>query len=699
MTRAALLTLLLAAAPALAQPAEPSEPVHRGTLKGAVLDRATQRPLAGANILVLDQSLGDIADEGGRFLVADVPAGVHRVQVSMIGYETAVAADVVVRGRRITSLQVELGEQAVGMGETVVTADYFAAVEDEVVSTVNFNYEEIRRTPGSAGDISRLLQALPAVNMASDQRNDLLVRGGSPAENLVIIDNIEVPNINHFPTQGASGGPIGLLNTDLIADVDFSAGGFSAAYGDRLSSVMQVDLREGNRDELDGQANLDMAGAGFVFEGPIASGRGAWLASARRSYLELIVDAIGTGAVPKYSDLQGKATYDLSDRHQLSFLGMAGFDQINFEPEDAEEDPNYTDFTSDQYVAGANWRWLFGAGGYANTSLAYTHTQYDVHVVDGDLGTPIYENQSQERELVLRSGSHYRLAPGTELEWGGVARRLFSGYDIALKADTNRVGATTPPVRVNQDVDATKIGLYASARQQLLTRLTATAGVRFEHFDLNGEYDVAPRLSLTLDLDDRTSLSAAYGIYYQNLAPSLLVQDPANRDLENPRADHYVLGLRRRLTPSTLFTLEAYLKEYTELPLDPNDPTASVIDSYAEYGSPTPGLLLGGGKATSRGLEALLQKKLARDLFGSLSYSYGVSRYTDLNGVERNRSFDNRHLFSAIFGYRRSDRWEFSGRWSYAGGRPYTPFDPLLSARLGTGIVQRDRINAERFPA
>ena len=669
-----------------------------GTLKGTIVDRATQQPLPGANLVVLDARLGGIAGGDGRFTVPDVPVGVHRLQVSMIGYQTAIRPDVVVRSNRITSVEIELEEQALDMEETMVTADYFSQVEEEAVSTVNFNYEEIRRSPGAAGDISRLLQALPAINMASDDRNDLIVRGGSPAENLVLIDNIEIPNINHFPTQGATGGPIGLLNIDLIADVNFSAGGFPAAYGDRLSSVMEVDLREGNRDELDIQANLDMAGAGFIFEGPLSTGRGAWLVSARRSYLELIVDAIGTGAVPRYSDLQGKATFDLADGHRLSLLGLAGFDEIAFEPEDSDEDDDYTDFTSDQYVTGANWRWLWSTGGYANTSLSFTLTDYAVDVVDGDLGSPIYANQSQERELVLRSSFHYRLGPDTELEWGGVARRVFSTYDIFFKADTNRVGATTPQVRVGQDVDANKFGLFASARQQLLTRLTATAGVRFEYFDLNEEYDLAPRLNLTFDIDDRTSLNAACGIYYQNLAPSLLVQDPANRDLENPRADHYVIGLRRRLTPSTLFTLETFLKQYTQLPLDPDDPTASVIDSYAEYGSPTPGRLVGGGEATSHGLELLLQKKLARDLYGSLSYSYSVSSYTDLTGKKRDRSFDNRHLFSAICGYRPSDRWEFSGRWSYAGGRPYTPFDPLLSTQLGTGIVQRDRINAERFP-
>ncbi|MFC1526576.1 carboxypeptidase-like regulatory domain-containing protein, partial [Candidatus Latescibacterota bacterium] len=162
--RLALLTLLFATA------LHAESPIRHGTLKGVVLDRSTQRPLVGANILVLDHQLGATADEEGRFLVASVPTGVHRLQVSMIGYETAVRADVVVKYKRITAVEIELEERALGMAETVVTADYFADVADEAVSTVNFSYEEIRRSPGSAGDISRLLQSLPAVNMASDDR-------------------------------------------------------------------------------------------------------------------------------------------------------------------------------------------------------------------------------------------------------------------------------------------------------------------------------------------------------------------------------------------------------------------------------------------------------------------------------------------------------------------------------------------------
>jgi hypothetical protein len=693
-----IFALVLVNLMAFAWLAHSQEAVRVGSISGRVIDAATQQPLLGANVAVMGRQLGGSVGEDGRFVIAGVPVGLYRLQISMIGYETAIRPDVVVRSNRITSVQIELDETALGMGEVVVTADYFSAIEEEAVSTVNFNFEEIRRSPGAAGDISRLVQALPSVNMNTDQRNDLIVRGGSPAENLTIIDNIEIPNINHFPTQGASGGPIGLLNTDLIADVTFYAGGFSAEYGDRLSSVIVVDQREGNREEFDGEVNLGMVGAGLILEGPVGRRRGSWILSARRSYLDLIVNAIGTGAVPKYSDVQAMATYDLNPENQLELLAISGFDTIDISPDDEAED-DFVAVATDQYIAGANWRWLWSTKGYAETSLAYTRGDYGVNVLDGETRQVLFNNDSREQKLALRSNWHFALRPGSAVKWGIVARRLFSDFDMFDDAGTNRVNIPEDELQLREEVTATKLGAFASLQQSLGARLSATVGARLEYFDLNEEFDWSPRVSLAGKLDERTTLTAAFGIYYQNLSLSLLVQHPDNRRLENPRADHYVVGLRRRLTPNTLLSVEAYQKNYTESPFDPDDPTILIVDYFADFGTPVPGRLVGGGKAQSRGVEALIQKKLAEDVYGTLSYAYSISQYTDFTGVERNRTFDNRHLVSLIVGYRSSDRFEYSVRWRYAGGRPYTPFDQELSRQLGQAIIQRDRINSERYSA
>lgn len=684
--------LLLALLPAAAQ--EPT-----GTIKGLVLDQHTLQPLAGANVALLGTPLGAVAGAEGQFVIARAPVGVHRLRVSMVGYAERIRPDLIVQARRITAITVRLEDKPLQVEEATVTADYFSTAEDEAVSAVNFNYEEIRRSPGSAQDISRLLQAMPSVNLNNDQRNDLIVRGGSPAENLVLVDDIEIPNINHFPTQGASGGPIGLLNVEMISEADFSAGGFSAAHGDRLSSVMSIRLREGNRDEFDGQADMGMAGAGFVFEGPLRQGRGAWMLGARRSYLDLIVGAIGTGAVPKYSDVQGKLSWDLGPDHKLSVLGLGGFDHIAAEPEDSDENDDRFAADYDQYVLGATWRWLWSDQGYSTTSLAQTYGSFGVEVNEGWTPVLLYTNDSQEREVALRHQGTWHWSPGHTLTWGLGLKGLFSDLGFYAAPDTNRLNVPIPEYRLGQEVQTAKASAFLSYERLLFQRLRAALGLRYDYLAYNEESDLAPRLNLSWDLDAETSLNASWGLYYQALPLSLLAQHADNRHLENLRAIHYVLGLNRRLSPSTRLTLEAYLKEYAELPFDPDDPTASAIDAFANFGSPLPGALVGGGKARSRGAELLVQKKLAQSLYGTFGYSYSVSRYTDLSGAQRNRDFDNRHLLSAIVGYRPSPTWEFSGRWSFAGGRPYTPYDQELSTAIGKGIVQKELLNRRRYPA
>jgi hypothetical protein len=671
----------------------------KGTINGLVVDQATQQPLPGANLVLLDLKIGTTTGADGRFVLAGVPLSNHRIRVSMIGYKEHIRADVIVRSGRITTVEIQLSQQVLDMRETVIEAGYFSAPEEKSVSAIHFSHEEIRRSPGSAQDISRLLQALPSINMNNDQRNDLIVRGGSPSENLTLIDHIEIPNINHFPTQGASGGPIGLLNIDLISATNFHAGGFSSAYGDRLSSVLAIDLREGNRDEFDGEFNLGMAGAGFVFEGPLRRGRGAWVISTRRSYLDLIVGAIGTGAVPEYSDIQGKLSYDLGPAHRLSLLSISGFDHIDIAADDQDENEDNVVWNADQHVLGTSWKWLWSPRGYATTSLAYSYTDFAIDVTEDPSLKLLYQNDAQEREIALRSNFHYSPRPGRTFSWGVAAKRIFSDFGIFAAADTNRVNASEPELRIQDRVETSKAGLYLMYEHYLSQRLQATLGMRYDYFAYNQESDLAPRLALSYDLDAITSLHAAWGLYYQNLPASLLVQHSDNRVLENPRADHWVLGLKRRLTPSTQLSLEVYLKNYTELPYDPDDPTLSVVDAFADFGAPAPGRLIGGGKASSRGAELLLQKKLAQALYGTASYSYSVSRYTDLEGVERDRNFDNRHLFSLILGYRPSDKYEFSVRWRYAGGRPYTPYDEELSTQFNNGIIQKDRLNSERYSA
>lgn len=261
--------------------------------------------------------MGAATGTSGEFVINNVPVGSYSLLFSYIGYEPVAKADVIVKSQRITFVDAELKLSSVEMKGVVVRPGYFAEAEDQSTSVIGFSREEIRRAPGSAGDVSRIVFGLPAVAKVSDTKNSLIVRGGGPTENGFYIDNIEIPNINHFPEQGSSGGPIGMLNVDFIGDVNFHTGSFSTVYGDKLSSIMDISFRKGNQDELDAQIDMSFAGFGAIAEGALPDGSGSWFFSARRSFLDLIVKAIGEDetSLPQYSDLQGKLFFDLSPRH------------------------------------------------------------------------------------------------------------------------------------------------------------------------------------------------------------------------------------------------------------------------------------------------------------------------------------------------------------------------------------------------
>jgi hypothetical protein len=377
--------------------------IPTGTIQGKVLDADIKAPLIGANVVLRGTHLGAATDLNGNFVVKKVPVGSYALQFDYIGYERVTKADIIVRSERITSVQAELKMSAVETEGVSVTAGYFSDDEDQPTSSVNFSHEEIRRAPGSAGDVSRIVISLPSLAKVNDQSNNLIVRGGNPIENTFFIDNIEIPNINHFPHQGASGGPIGILNVDFIQDVNFYTGGFSVLYGDKLSSIMDIKFREGNRSEFDAQLDLNFGGFGGVAEGPIFNNKGSWLFSARRSYLDFVVDVfdVGSTIAPVYGDIQGKLVYDFNPNHKLILLSIFADDHNAPDRETGEKNymTHYGNQDLYQGIVGINWRAIWNKSGYSNTSLAYTSNKFNEDFYETTTGKYDIRNRSHEKNF------------------------------------------------------------------------------------------------------------------------------------------------------------------------------------------------------------------------------------------------------------------------------------------------------------
>ena len=680
-----------------------------GTIKGVLVDDETKSPLAGANVEILDHGLGAATDAEGHYMINNVPVGSYALRFSYLGYETVTRTDIIVRSSRITFVNDALKLSVLETEAIVVNAGYFAKIEGEPTSTTNFTAEEIRRAPGSAGDVSRIIYGLPSVAKVNDTKNSLIVRGGSALENGFYVDNIEINNINHFPEQGSSGGPIGMLNVDFIEDVNFYTGGFSAVYGDRLSSVMELKMREGNRDELDAQLDLNFSGFGGIAEGPLFNGNGSWMISARRSYLDFIVDAIGENAssVPQYGDIQAKMVYDLSPKHQLTFLNIGGLDAIGIDKNDAVEDKTnmYNDFKILQNTAGLNWRYLWSEKGYSNTALSYAYTDYDFtlfdtrHYMDTGNELIITDQKSQEQEYRLRNANHLRFNPTNNVDFGLEGKILQVNYDNYYGPYNDFLGNPTPIFTVKDDKSAAKLHGFINYSWQPFSKLTLNPGMRISHFTYNSNTNLSPRFSASYQFTDKTSLNFATGIYYQNLPLILLSQNEAHKDMKDPQARHFILGLSHLLTDNTRLTLETYDKEYYNFPMDPTQPELFVIDEMNFTGMfISHETLVDNGRGRARGVELMVQKKLAKDFYGIICGSYSKSEYRDYNNHWRKRVVDNRFTFNVEGGYKPNNKWEFSMRWIYAGGAPYTPFDVEASETAHRGVFDSNLINGSRMP-
>lgn len=696
-----MILLLMIAIPVGTLTAGENKNGKKGTIKGRVVDIETQSPIPGATVMLVGTKLGAATDEQGMYAIEKVPVGSYAISFSSLGFDPFTETDVIVRPKRITYAEAELNQAPTRLKDVVVQAGYFAEIEDKTTSTVNYSSEEIRRAPGSAGDVSRIMMTLPSIAKKDDQLNSLIVRGGTPAENAFYLDNIEIPNINHFPVQGTSGGPIGMLNVDLIKDVNFSAGGFGAEYGDRLSSVMEIDYREGNREEFDGQVALSFAGAELTGEGPLDHGKGSWLVSARRSYLDLLVAIGNFGVAPVYSDYHAKLVYDFSPEHRLTFTGVAGVDFIDLTQEDAADEGNFLYGITEGYEFGYgfNWRWLWSKNGFSNTSLSHHGTKYQSDWNETKSGRVIMTNHSLEQTFQLRNVNTFRLNSSNQVKFGFELNYVDDNNDYFLTNYINSFGDSLPSLTVNRSINAPKGGIFLNYETTLFGRLTADLGMRYDYFDYTEKGHFSPRLGLKYKLTERTSLVGSAGIYYQYLPLVIVSQRDEFRDLRTPKAYHFIAGVHHLLGKDTRLTVEGYYKKYEDFPLDPSQPELFVVDEVLiMHNMANFEQLNDDGIAETYGVEMTLQKKLVEGLYGLVTGAIFRSKYRGNDDKWRPRVYDNRYLFSIEGGYKPNSKWEYSARWIFAGGAPYTPLDLTASEAINAAVYDQSAVNGDRYP-
>ncbi|GGF14667.1 TonB-dependent receptor [Hymenobacter cavernae] len=703
-----------------------------GVLTGIVRDRKTQETVPGATITLEGTNLGAASDAEGRYRLSEIPTGSYNLRATLVGYEPLLRANVVITSGNAAIINLELSSGSQQLGEVQVVANRAirVATAETPLSVQRINTEEIKSNPGGNFDISKVIQTLPGVGGGgtggtSGFRNDIIIRGGAPNENVYYLDGIEVPVINHFQTQGSSGGPTGILNVSFIEDVTLSSSAFEARYDNALSSVLQFRQRDGNPDRVQGNVRLSGTEVAGTLEGPLAKNT-TFLASARRSYLQLLFKAIDLPIRPNYWDFQYKVTTKLSPKTTLTSLGLGAIDHFELAvPRKSSPDKEYTlrsTPTIDQwnYTVGLALRQLL-PNGYLN--LALSRTQLDNKLdqfkdrtttdeADRVLLTRSGETENKLRLDINKSVGRWQYAYGAVGQYVQYDSRFFVRVRSEVRDAQGDLVSPGVNVRFTTAIDFARFGAFGQLTRTLLPndRLTLSAGLRtdgnsFTEGGANLLRTLSPRVSASYALAQRWNLNASVGRYYK-IPPSTILgfRDEAgqtvNQGARYIRSDHYVAGLEFLPTATTRFTLEGFYKKYRYYPVSVRDgiSLANLGGDFAALGNEA---VQSTGLGRAYGAELFFQQKLARKTFAVASFTAFRSEFSGVDGRFKPSAWDSRFLASALLGRKFNKGWEIGMKYRFAGGSPYTPFDLEASQAsyfaVGRGVLDYSRLNTVRL--
>ena len=702
-----LLTLFLAVA-GLAQNAQ---------IKGIISDASNNDPLPFANILVVGTEIGTTSDLDGNFILTGLEPGFVRLQASYLGYTTLTSEDIILGNNSIPYIELKLEPSSALLNEIVISVDPFEKRQEAPISMQSIGVREIESNPGSNRDISRVIQSFPGVGSTPAFRNDVIIRGGGPSENRFFLDDVEIPVLNHFSTQGASGGPVGIINADFIKSVDFYSGSFPADKYNALSGVFDFKQKEGSRDKTNLQGTLGASEAAITLDGPIGD-KTSYILSVRRSYLQFLFSAIGLPFLPTFNDYQLKLKTNFDQKNQFTLISLGSLDKLTLNtgienPDQAqqyilEQIPVNNQWS---YTIGGVYKHFFDNGSHtAVLSRNMLNNQFYKYPENDETRPKRLDYRSTEAEnkfryeLSLRNrGITYRLSANAEFAkyYNETAQQIFIGGNL-LELD------------YESSLQVYKYGLSAQATKRFFdSRLLASIGVRTDANDYNQAManpanQLSPRISFSLNLTENTLLNAGSGRYFQLPAYTTLGYRNNENELVNLEeakylgANHINLGVEQRFSKSVLLSVEGFFKSYFNYPID-----RKTGNSLANLGADYSGVVGATdvdftGKGEAVGFEVLNRVNLKG--FNLLaSYTFVRSKFTDINDRLIPSSWDSKHLFTLTGTKELPKNWRAGIKWRFVGGLPYTPYDLETSANvtawdaLGQPYLDYEQLNSLRY--
>ncbi|MEM0994332.1 MAG: TonB-dependent receptor [Bacteroidota bacterium] len=659
---------------------------------GKIVDANTKEPLIGVNIIVEGTEIGATTDLDGKYELQNIAPESYNITASYIGYQNSTRTNVIITSKGNDDLNFELQEGGLELQEVVVRASPFQTKLTTPLSSQNLSPEEIRTYPGGNNDVAKVVQSLPGVSGSiGGFRNDVIIRGGAPNENVYYLDGVEIPNINHFSTQGSAGGPVGLLNVDFIENVELASSAFAAQYDNPLSGVLQFEQRKGNPRERQTNIRVSASETALTTEGPIFKGdrsesKTSYLLSVRRSYLQFLFELIGLPIRPDYWDYQYKINHEINEYNSIYLTGIGSLDQFSVKaPDDFDAEqqsvldqvPLINQWTT---TAGLGWKKRLKNGKGIMTTVASVNilnndfTRYTDNENETGL---VLSNISQETEQKLRY-QYTQFVDG----WS-----LTGGLNIIRSIYSNETQDFVFNNAFNTELDFLKYGFFAQASKSMLAgRLDVSFGFRMDDNTFSEEQNTlfktfSPRaaISYVLDADAKWRLSASVGQYYK-ISPYTILgyQDESGRfvNRDNPYIGslHGVAGLSYTLGTYGKLSVEGFYKKYSDYPI-------SIVDGISLANKGGDFSVLGNeavdptGEGRSYGLELLYQQKLSKNFYGILAITLFKSEFTNIEGEFLPSVWDSGQLVSFTGGYKFGKNWEVSARYRFAGRTPFPPTD------------------------
>lgn len=708
-----------------------------GKIIGVVKDAKTQEPLFGATVQLEGTGLGAVTDLDGKYLITNITPKTYNVKASLLSYKTLVKYDVVVTTGNTQNINFELEEAESSLGEVEVVASPFKQLGETPNSIQTLSRQEIQTYPGGNNDIAKVVQSLPGVSGSVGFRNDVIIRGGAPNENVYYLDGMEIPNINHFATQGSAGGPVGILNVTFIEDVTLTTSSFNSRYDNPLSGVLQFKQRTGNPDRIQGNFRVGASELAITGEGPLGkpNSKTTFIGSVRRSYLQFLFQLIDLPFLPGFWDYQYKVTHKISNKDEVNILGLGSIDNFSYNPPenpgpdaDPEERQRYFEnlatlaqipiFTQQTNTMGASWKHLMDKGFFTLTLSQNALVNGIEKFEDNDKSKQeLLRLNSLERENKLRF-EMTRFLGNTTLSYGAMLQDVKYTNDFfqQLKVPITDPDNPPPPVnlRFNSQINFLKYGAFAQSTTSLLgERLRLAFGLRVDgnNFTNDGNkvwQTFSPRAAVSYNFDEKWSVNASAGRYFKIPTYTVLgfrnnAGEFVNKDNKYIRSDHLVAGIGYVPRNSTRITVEGFYKYYTNYPVSVRD-SISLANLGGGFGFLGNEAVRSSGLMRTYGVEALIQQKLTKNFYGILAYTWYKSEATGFNTNQFiPTTWDNRHLVSFTGGYKFPRNWEVGIRYRYLGDAPFTPIDTLASLfnyPVGGGeVLDFSRVNSLRLRA